>query len=339
MIELESPKEKPGHFIRLSLSLSILKKLPIRIVNIRAESDQKGLKKSDVMYIKMLSQISSAKIRDVEIGSDSFSFEPGIISEKASIINMIYPTIITNILPHIMLIYYNKNIKIRFNGPTHKEDKITIDYIKDVIIPMIEKVNIKQKIDINKRGYLNESGSVILTSKETKEVKPISILKAGELERVIAVAHSYGHKEIVNKFMLDGAINRLKQENIKIDSVESTFIENRESHKGYGLDLFAIYENSVIGANYTSIKKQAAQVGKEAADRLVSVINKKLPLDKHSSNLLIPFLALSKSPSEIIAPKKDENIDGAIYLCDKLGIATVECENKENYVHIKINPK
>lgn len=340
MIELETNEKEPGYYIRLALSLSILTTTSIKINNIRINEEQPGLTKSDIMYIKVLSQICGGNLKDVDKGNASFSFEPTKINCQGQIINLVFPALTPLFLPYLMLILHNTNHKLRINGPTNREKKITIDYIKEVICPLFNKINIKQRIDITKRGYYQDKGSIILTTKETKEIYPLELTKMQDIDRIFAIVHSYGHSDNVNSYMLEGAQKRLKLEELKINKFENIYVENREKYKGYGLDLFASYDDVVLGANYTSIKKQASQVGKEAADRLISTINKKLPLDKHATNIIIPALCFSKKPSTLLVPKDDEFINIAMDLCTKILKTEFKVtESEEDKMLLEIIPK
>ena len=339
MLELDASESEPGYFIRLATSLAIIGKKPIKISNIRLNEENKGLSKSDVMYVKILAQLSNAKMKDLDRNKFSFTFEPGDLNTSGHIINLSFPALTPLFLPYIMLIFYNTDHKIRINGPTNREGKITIDYIKEVILPLLDKINVKQRIDITKRGYFQDIGTIILNTREQKHIRTLNLTELGDFERIEATLHSYGYGDSINGYMLEGADKRLRQEMMKVNRHKSHFIENREKYKGYGIDLYAQYENAKIGANYTSIRKQATQVGKEAADRLISAINKNLPLDKHSSNIILPFLALSKGTSNIAVAKKDNFTDIAAELCNKILGTEFRFEEKDNKTYIEVIPQ
>ncbi len=341
MLELKTNEKEPGYYIRLATTLSILSKTPIKIQDIRLKEDSKGLNKSDIMYVKILAQLCNAKLKNFDKGKNNFTFEPGPKCSNGQIINLQFPALISLFLPYIMMIFYNTNHKIRMNGPTNREKKITVDYLKDVICPLLNEIGIKQRIDITKRGYYQDLGSIILTTRETKEILPLILEKQGELDRIYATVHSYGYSNDINQYMIDGAQKRLKLENLKINNVDTIYVENREKYKGYGIDLFGVFDNNIVlGGNYTSIKKQASQVGKEAADRLVSTVKRGLPLDKHASNIIIPILALGKKESRFLVQKNDEFINIATELCNKMLGTEFEFKDvDEDKTIISIKPK
>jgi RNA 3'-terminal phosphate cyclase (GTP) len=344
MINIDCNNHEPGNTIRIALSLSIIKNTPVKITNIRKENNEKkGLILSDIQYITILSQLSNAKVEGLEKESLELTFTPGKINETGKIITLKFPCLVPIFLIPIILIYYNKKHKLRINGPTNREGKITIDYIKEVIVRQLDKIGIKMHLDIVKRGYFQDLGSVILTTRKTNKVKPLNLTKLHkEIDLIYAKIHSYGHKESMNQFLFEGASQRLKQKEYKINTWDNFYLDNNEKFKGYGIDLFAICEDCTVGDGTTSIKKQASQLGKETADRLISILDRKLPLDKHASNIMIPFLALSKEPSEILIHKKDDDfIQTTAYVCNKILGTEFEFEDneKENYTKMKIIPK
>ena len=341
MLELDCNKEHIGSFIRNALSLSIVSNIPVSIKNIRVEGEHKGLRKSDLMYITILSQLSNAKTENVILHSTNFTFTPNKLKTNGQLINLKFPALTPLFLPSLMFIFYNTSHKIRIVGPTNRENKITIDFVKRVLLYWLNKIGIKHKLDIVKRGYFQGLGSVILTTREMKDVLPLNITEVEDVDRITAIVYSYGHKEEINRFVLLGAKNRLRQFEYNLNKVDSICLENNEKYKGYGIDLFAEYDDlAVVGGNYTSISKNASQVGKEGTDRLIGVLKKKTPFDKQTANLIIPFLALSKKPSEILIPRKDEYLNIITDLCNKFLGTTFEFEEKENNNFLlKIIPK
>jgi len=336
MITIDANRSHPGFTIRLALALATLNKTPITITNIRKEVEKPGLTYEDFIYVKILEQIAGADAKGIEKGSTEIIFEPKII-KTAQQINFKYPALVSVMLPYLLLMYHQTTQKISLSGPTNFENKLTVDYFQNVICPLLQKINVGARLEITKRGYAEDPGKIIFYVKETTKVKPLVLLEKGEFEHSKIHIHSYGHNESVNGYIIDGLKNTLTPKDIFINEYKSDFVENREKHKGYGADCVLLYENTVMGANVCSTKKQPTQLGKELADKIISLMARETPLDTHAANMIIPFLAYHKLNGKLLVPKKDEYLDDCLYVCETLLGTVSKKEEREKDILLEVN--
>ncbi len=336
MIIIDANRTHPGFTLRLALTFSTLKKEPIKIINIRSAADKPGLTYEDYIYVKIFEQIAGAESKGIEKGSTEIEFDPKTI-KSAPQINFRHPALISVMLPYLLLLYHSTTQKISLTGPTNYENKLSGDYFQKVIIPLLKKINVNANIEITKRGYGEEPGKIILFTKESTKLKSFTMLEKGDLEHSIMYVHSYGHGESVNNYIIDGIKNTLTPKNILLNEYISTFVENREKHKGYGADIVLIYDNTVLGANVCSTKKQPSQLGKEMADKVISLVARDTPLDTHAANVIIPFLAYSGLNAKIIYPKKDDYLDDCLYVCETMLGTKSKKEEREKDILLEVN--
>ncbi len=334
MFIIDANKNHSGFITRLSITLAILKKESIKVENIRINDENKGLNDEDVFYLTVLGQISQAETKGIARGSTEVEFIPKII-KKANQINFKYPAQLTVMLPYLLLLYHDSDQKISLMGPTNNENKLSIDYFQNIIIPMLSKINIHARLEITKRGYNKDVGKSILYTKKTTKVNNLDLLEKGDLLQSIIKVHSYGHNENINDYILDGIKNTLTPKEILINEYQNEFVENNEKHKGYGADAILIYENAILGANVSSHKKQPTQLGKELADKVISIYTRETPLDLNSSNMLIPFLVLHNKKFKIICPKKDSYLEDCLYICETLFDLKYNKEEREKDILIE----
>jgi len=337
MITIDANKTHPGVTIRLALTFSILKREPIKIINIKTENEKTGLTYEDFIYVKILEQIAGAESKGIEKASTEIEFIPKTL-KNAPQINFRHPALVSVMLPYLLLLYHNTTQKISLTGPTNYENKLSVDYFQNVIIPLLKKINVAASIEITKRGYGEEPGKIILYTKESNRLRPFSMLEKGDLEHSVIYIHSYGHSESVNSYIIEGLKNTLTPKNILINDYKSTFVENREKHKGYGADVVLLYDNTVLGANVCSTKKQPSQLGKELADKIISLVARVTPLDTHAANMIIPFLAYYNLNAKIIYPKKDDYLDDCLYICETLLGTKYTKEEREKDIYLELNP-
>lgn len=336
MITIDANRVHSGFTIRLALTLATLKNESICIQNIRLNSEKPGLSYEDYIYIKILEQIACAETKGIEKGSAELTFSPKNI-RNAPQINFRFPAIVSVMLPYLLLIYHKTTQKISLTGPTNYENKLSIDYFQNVVIPLLKKINVNATVEITKRGYSEELGKVILYVKESTKLKPLELIEKGDLDRSSILIHSYGHNESINNYIIDGLKNNLIQKNVNINDYKSTFVENKEKHKGYGADACIIYDNTVLGANVCTTKKQPTQLGKELADKIISLETRDTPLDTHAGNIIIPFLAYHNLSAKLIYPKKDEYMDDCLYVCETILGTKYKKEEREKDIYLELN--
>lgn len=336
MITIDANRSHPGFTIRLALTLATLNKIPVTITNIRKEAEKPGLTYEDFIYVKILEQIAGATATGIDKGSTEIIFEPKII-KTAQQINFKHPALVSVMLPYLLLMYHQTTQKISLTGPTNFENKLTVDYFQNIICPLLQKINISARIDITKRGYAEDPGKIIFYIKESTKVKPMVLVEKGEFEHSKIFVHSYGHNESMNGYIIEGIKNTLVPKDIFINEYKSDFVENREKHKGYGVDCVLLYENTVLGANVCSTKKQPTQLGKELADKIISLLARETPLDTHAANMIIPFLAHHKLQGKMIVPKKEEYLEDCLYVCETLLETKYKKEEREKDILLEIN--
>jgi len=335
MITIDANQNHSGFIIRLAMSLAILKKIQIKIINIRQKEKNPGLTYSDYIYAKILEQIAVAESKGIEKGSTEIIFNPKTIKTAHQIIFRA-PAIISVMLPYLVLIYHQTTQKIGLLGPTNYENKLSVDYFWQVIIPLLKKINIHASIEIIKRGYYKEQGKIIFNVKASNRYKYLELLKKEELEHSTVYVHSYGYNENINNYIIDGLKKTLGQKNIIINEYKSNFVENREKHKGYGADAVLIYDSTVLGANVCSIKKQPTQLGKELADKIISMVTRSTPLDIHAGNIIVPFIAYHNLGCKIVYPKKDDYMDDCLYVCETILGTKYKKEEREKDIYLEL---
>ena len=69
-----------GQILRNSTALSVLLRIPIQVVNIRAGRTQGGLRPQHLTGIQLLARISEAKLHNANIGATEIYFTPMTIN-------------------------------------------------------------------------------------------------------------------------------------------------------------------------------------------------------------------------------------------------------------------
>ena len=193
--------EGGGQILRISISMSYLLGIPIKIRNIRSKRDNPGLQRQHLTCTQFVTSIYNSKdISGLQLNSKEISLVPTeliikqdnneeikcILNSAGSIGLMIQQLLPCSLYSEIEN-KDNKEINITLTGGTLVKFSPTIYYLNEVLFPILEKsMNIKASCDLIKDGiYPMGLGEVILhvqkiLKKNGEYIKPINITERGK---------------------------------------------------------------------------------------------------------------------------------------------------------------
>ena len=147
--------EGGGQILRTAVALSALNKEPIKIINIRANRPNPGIKAQHYVAIKSVKELCNAKTSGLEVGSSSLTFTPGEIKGgtykfdigTAGSMVLVFQTCILASLKS------KEPITIRLTGGSDDKWAPTWDYFYYVFLPLIKKIGVNVDAKLIKRGY------------------------------------------------------------------------------------------------------------------------------------------------------------------------------------------
>ncbi|CAF0847310.1 unnamed protein product [Brachionus calyciflorus] len=299
--------EGGGQILRISTALSLLLKKPIRIDKIRAGRKDGGLKPQHLTGIKLLGEISDAKLTGAELKSTQILFDPtqlksGTFMADTKTAGSIC-LIIQNALP--CLIFAKEESKLHLRGGTNADHSPQIDYFEYIFKPIASKMNINFDLEILRRGYYPQGGGeVYLKSKPIKELNPIDLTDFGEIKRIYGRAYVAGILPIkIAVRMADTATSLLKNNLPKIPIDIQVVEEKKGTYFGNGTGIIILAETTtgcvLAGSALGSKGVLAENVAKEAVEYLMQDIDSEACVDQYLQDQLIIFMGLANGKSRI----------------------------------------
>ena len=250
--------EGGGQILRISISMSYLLDIPIKIRNIRSKRDNPGLQKQHLTCTKFITSLYNSKdISGLQLNSKEISLVPTeliIKQEKSEEIKCILNSagsiglMIQQLLPCALFSEIenkkNKELSITLTGGTLVKFSPTIYYLNEVLFPILEKyMNIKAKCDLIQNGiYPMGLGEVILhvqkiLKKNNEFIKPINITERGKflkaeirfcytnnfkfkLDKICDTIYKNAKKIIRKEFLENGNNKNEEEEEIEFDEDE-----------------------------------------------------------------------------------------------------------------------
>lgn len=350
MIKIDgSTLEGGGQIIRTALALSTITGKSFEASNIRKAREQPGLKAQHLFCIKALEQLCNAKTRFAELGSEKLVYEPGKISGTKLSINIGTSGSISLLLQSILLpcMFSDKKLTINIMGGTSGKWSTPYDFLANVIIPQIRRYFEKIDIKLIKRGYYPKGNGEIELKisplKNKSNLPNFDSLIQGNLVQIKGISNASKDLEQANVAERQASAAKVLLSEFKVPvSIQQEYSDSLST--GSEITLWAIFSKDkdelsqknplLLGSDVLGEKgKKSEIVGKEAAEKLIKEINSKAPVDLHTADSLIPFLAVAKGSikvSEITLHTRTN-----IWVCEQFLDVKFEIDNNNKIISVK----
>ncbi|MHA1684362.1 MAG: RNA 3'-terminal phosphate cyclase [Promethearchaeota archaeon] len=309
--------EGGGSILRLSAALAIIFQKVVRITNIRANRKVPGLRAQHLMGLQALMSLSHGVLEGAKVQSTEVTFKPGRI-EPATIDIKIGTAGSIGLLFQILSIAaagctFEEGEAIRVNvegGATVGKWAPATSYITNVLIPHLERMGLKSKLEVTKHGFYPKGGAkATITITKTKELAGLKLDERGSITGFGGESIAANHLKRAN---VASRQSKAFKKNIIRDfsgvpvNVDEKYVECL--NPGSGLTTWVttdagciISSGSIVGERGLSSEK----IGSIAARDLKNILqgNKSSTVDAFTSDQLIPFMMLSKEESIIVAPE------------------------------------
>ena len=316
MLEIDgSHGEGGGQIIRTALALSTITEKSFQAINIRKGRKAPGLKAQHLHCIKALEQLCNAKSKFVKLGSEKLIYEPGKIKGKTISIDIGTAGSISLLLQSLLIpcFFSDSPVRLKIIGGTSGKWAMPYDFFNNIFVPQIRKYCKKIQVKLIRRGYYPKGGGKIDIKidpiKDKKILPKLNSTEQGKLIQIKGISHSskFLEKAQVAERQAKAAKLLLNKFEVPVN-IQTEYADTL--CPGSGITLWAIFSKDkdeidinnpiLLGADALGERgKPAEKVGQEAADKLIQEINSKAPIDSHTADNLIPFLALFKGKIKV----------------------------------------
>jgi len=325
MLEIDgSQKSGSGTILRLSIALAGILGEPLHIYNIRHRRGQPGLRPQHLESVNTAAKLCNAEIEGAKLGSRELWFKPSdIISGEvraeigtAGSISMLLLTV----LP--ICAYAKADVAIHVvNGGTDVRYAPTINYLKYVLLPILERLGLQASLTIKRFGYYPKGmGEVILNVTPVPKLNSITIEEFGKIEEIEGVSVcTFLEKQRVAERQADAATNFLRNHGY---TVKTQVVNDRSNplQKGSSIVLWAKTNKGVLfgGDAIGELRKSSETVGREAAENLLRELKSQATVDVHLADMLVPYVALAEGTSTYLTREITDHLDTNIWLTEKI---------------------
>ncbi len=342
MLQIDgSQKSGSGTILRLTVALAGILNEPLHIYKIRQRRPQPGLRPQHLEAVLTAAKICSAETRGAKLGSRELWFKPteiagGEVHAEIGTAGSI-PMLLLTILP--LCVFARKTVRVHvIKGGTDVRHAPTINYIKHVLLPILERMGLKTKLEVQKYGYYPKGmGEISLEVQPCSELKPLCLETFGSVEEVkgISVCTFLAERKVAERQAK--ASNKILKAHGYEAQIEVVNDRSNPLQKGSSLVLWAQTSTDALlgGDAIGELRKLSEVVGREAAENLVKEIEAEATVDMHLADMLVPYVALAKGESTYLCRSITEHQDTNIWLAQKILGAKFEVSKVGRLYRIK----
>lgn len=315
VIEIDgSMGEGGGQVLRSALSLSLLTGRPFRIVRIRANRPEPGLKPQHLQSVRAAAAVSRAKVQGDRVGSPELAFEPGTVKAgeysfdigTAGSVSLVLQTIF------VPLATAGGPSRLTIAGGTHVPWSPPFPFLERAWLPWMRRIGFDADLDLERAGfYPRGGGSIRALIRPGGKPAGVRAVERGRLIRVRGVSYVARLDDAVAERQRGAAEKRLRR---GCRDVEIAIGRLDSIQPGTCMFLQAELEHATLFASALGARgKPAERVGEEVAMELEEHLASEGAVDPHLADQLVLPLALAEGGSELrpcrVTPHLETNIE------------------------------
>jgi RNA 3'-terminal phosphate cyclase (ATP) len=269
-------------------------------------------------------KLCNAELEGAALGSRELWFKPkeiagGEIRAEIGTAGSI-PMLLMTILP--LCAFAKRPVHLRVvKGGTDVRNSPTTNYLKYVLLPMLERMGLKASLTVHKYGYYPKGmGEASLEVQPCKRLKPLTLDNFGAVQEVggVSVCTFLADRKVAER-QAQAAKDYLKPSGYEPEIQVVNDVSN-PLQKGSSIVLWAKTDTGVLlgGDAIGELQKPSEAVGREAARNLLEEINAEATADVHLADLLVPYVALAEGSSVYLTRSMTDHLDTNIWLVQEI---------------------
>jgi RNA 3'-phosphate cyclase len=350
MIEVDgSLMEGGGQLLRMATTYSAILGESVRIVNVRANRKQSGLKPQHLITLKAVAEICGATTKGLKVGSHEVEFHPGRLRSGSFEFDIGTAGSCSLLLQCAAPVaaYADETIKIRAKGGTAVRWSPPMPIIQHVVWAGLRKMGFIGEVRVLRDGYYPKGGGLIEAKiSPIRGFNPIQGNKA-EVRIIHGISTCGGLPRHIAERQADAAVKVLREEGFEAEIDVVTPGKASEPLSPGSVICLWTEGGALIGDDGLGERgKTAEKVGTEAAHRIVTQIKTGAFVDQHTADNLILPCSLATGTSSFTVTRLTMHTLTAVEVANRIIGTKIMIEGSEgNYGRITIegrgvkNPK
>jgi RNA 3'-terminal phosphate cyclase (ATP) len=279
--------EGGGQIIRTAVALSAVTGIDISINNIRVNRPQPGLKAQHLTAVRTAAALTHADVTGLELGSKSVIFRPKGIFGGYYNVDIGTAGSITLLLQCLMptAAMSPETVTLDIIGGTDVAWSPPIDYLSNVLMPVLTSMGLDCSIHIQKRGYYPRGGGSVRVVINPSELTGIDLKKRSC--DIVGISHSSNLPEHVVQRQADAAAEALEGAGYS-SSIDLETTNNVSTGSG-----ITLWSGNMGGSALGKRGLPAEKVGRAAAREIIIELDSGADVDVYLADQLIPYMGLA----------------------------------------------
>ncbi|XP_039300150.1 RNA 3'-terminal phosphate cyclase-like [Nilaparvata lugens] len=318
--------EGGGQILRMSASLSVLRKIPIRVMNIRAGRSKPGLRPQHLKGLEIARDICNAKLENAVENSVDVTFRPGKLTPGNYVGDTKTAGSVCLMLQVALpcALFSSGRTVLHLKGGTNADMAPQIDYTINVSC-----------------FFPKGGGELLVTIDPVRSLSPINMNETGQITRIWGLAYVAGQGEFLIKILKDMATSAERLLKSSVPGVPIDIKQIKEPPQnavgiGSGICIFAETSTGCILGGSALGKRgvHASEVANNAVNEIVESIKSSACVDQYSQDQIIIFMALAAGKSRVRCGPITLHTKTAIHIAELLTKAKFSIENVNSNVNI-----
>ncbi|MEM4161073.1 MAG: RNA 3'-terminal phosphate cyclase [Thermoplasmata archaeon] len=335
MLEIDgSYGEGGGQIVRTSAAFALITQQTVRIKNIRAKRERGGLRPQHLAALKLLTLLSETKIEGLGVGAKEVVILPGNLRGGKIEIDIGTAGSIALLLQTVVLPFVarNENLELRIVGGTDVTRAPTMDYVKEVLLPVLRNLGVEMEVGIEQRGFYPAGGGIVTVKIGNSGVRNWVCTQPEGALRLQGKIVCSQLPEHVPARMKDAVLRVFPDKEMEF-SVEWV----RARCPGVSLTLWGNYRNTVLGSSAVGEKGvPAEQIGEECADELKRNLANGCTIDAKMADQILPFLAVANGSSEFTTKYVSQHARTVAWVIEQFLARKIEFVEEKERVLVRV---
>jgi RNA 3'-terminal phosphate cyclase (ATP) len=323
----------------------VLLNRPIRIKNIRANRPKPGLRLQHLMGLKTLSELTNSTLSECHVGTKEITLYPKLSMKNKIEIEVGTAGNIGLLLQPIQIasLGFNRPEKIEImviGGGTFGKYAPSLNYLQHVTYNIFRDHGFNIDIDIFKHGFYPKGGAAANCTiyPPKNKLKSIYLTELGDIDLI------YGEIICSNQLINKKICERIKKtsilqinRNLGVDvKIKFKYVDSLSP--GVGLSLWANSDTGAVISSGTILGERtitSEDLGRIAANKIITYIKNKVPVDNYLSDQLIPFMGFIEEPSSIKVLEVTKHTKTNLELVKLFMQRSYQIKNKKTYFIIE----
>jgi RNA 3'-terminal phosphate cyclase (ATP) len=325
MMEIDGGERSgSGTIVRLAVSLCTVLGQDLRLTNIRARRDKRGLRPQHRQVVTACADLCGGRVDRAEVGSSELTYRPGrCIRGGAYEWDIGTAGSATMLALSLLLVgvFADRASVFTLKGGLFQDFAPSAHHLQRVLVPLVRRMGADAEISVRRPGYVPEGNGILEVRVRPAKagLRPLMLTEQGQVTAVKGTAlSSHLAEQEVSDRMAEECSARIEEAGHEAD-IEAVY-ETSASQKGADLTVWAETDSgAIIGSDRAGkLGRRSEEIGRYVAEGLLDDLKAGATVDRYVADQLIPFCALATGTSQYVIPRVTEHVETNLWLVETI---------------------